>query len=572
MPQIRVQLSQLKPVTSEEKQAVDKAIDRKILLLKMHLAQASEKKPSGQASHNGHKEASVEDQIEASVEDQMSAARSATIAGKVRLLKDKELNQSDPTKYANRASAREDLRNLAQQLASGGKVASGYLSLSKDGSTVSNTTFGGGRAAATARIRGLVEAAYGDALRDKGMNEKDAQASIGKIIDDYLARSGNKFGTRSLVALVKKLEDVSGNDPKFLAQVNVGSKRIAIETLTASPLPKNSQEAWQKINNLFSSQRDSVTRAEREAVETEFVAATCKTVNRTSATYGRNDFDISGFIDLKIKERLATDRGMTAADFMALVKTQAPDTLIGKDAADHPNAQVRDLHSKLVKAMRSAETLDEFYNLASASIDETRKKLPFVDDFHLRHAAEKALKQIRKSQSPELISPFSPFSSGQKQAGAMTVDMPNLHRTTSSPGRDDLFGSPAGANDLFRFGVSLLTATLDLYDKETGQAQGKADSRASQLISLITRAASEATPDLSDFDRTSKIFDFEDELNTLLGDQARPDNALGFGKDCLIRALWWRDDHIVPIVGSAAEHPSDHPIIELEKHPYVKKS
>jgi hypothetical protein len=220
--------------------------------------------------------------------------------------------------------------------------------------------------------------------------------------------------------------------------------------------------------------------------------------------------------------------------------------------------------------MRSAKTLDKFYDLASASIEETRSKLPFVDDFHLRHAAEKALKQIRKSQSPKLISPFSPFSSGQKQAGAMTVDMPNLHRTTLSPGRDYPFGPPAGANDLFRFGVSLLTATLDRYDEETGQAQGKADSRASRLISLITRAASEATPDLSDFDRTSKIFDFEDELNTLLGDQARPDNALGFGKDCLIRALLWRNDHIVPIVGSSAKHPSDHPIIELEKHPYIQ--
>lgn len=534
MPKIEFKF-QPQVLTSDASKAVDGEIERKILVLKMQPGESND-------------------------------ARSATIAGKVRLLKDKDLNHSDSVRYANRESARADLRGLAEQLCVGGKVARGFLRQSEDGTVSNNGT--GDWAAAVKQIRERVKAAYGDALGDKGMNENGADNSLDKIIDDYLAKSGKGFGTRSLVALVKKLEAVSGNESNFLAGVNVGSKRIATESLASAPLPKDSHQAWQAIDGYFKAQSEALTKGERTAVETEFVLATCKNIHRTSATFGRHDFDISGFIDLKIKERLATDRGMTAAGFMKLVKEQASDALLGKDAANHPNAAIRKLYEKMKRAMNDAATLDDFYDRVGTSVDETRSTIPFVDDFGFIRAAQKALDNIAKSRSPELIPPDSPFGSVQKQDDARAVDMPNLRQITLPTGQVELFGPPAGANDLFRFGVSLLTTALDLHDKETGQAQG--GSRASRLIGLIERTASEAKPDLSVFDSANKIVDFEEELNTLLGDQARPDSALAFGRDCLISALLWREDHIVPIVESPPA--ADHPIPTLKNHPYIRRN
>jgi len=129
----------------------------------------------------------------------------ARIEGTMRLARDLANARTDPHAHAQARTARQALRNLASELtdATTGRVHGGYLSLSANGQALANTSrwASGNRSGAVEKVRDLIGKAYGARLQERGL-----PSSVDESINRYLARSGGKLGTKSLVGLVRELE------------------------------------------------------------------------------------------------------------------------------------------------------------------------------------------------------------------------------------------------------------------------------------------------------------------------------------------------------------------------------
>jgi hypothetical protein len=109
-----------------------------------------------------------------------------------------------------------------------GRVTSGYLRLSEAGSlNVGHWMTKGSKAEAIDSIKTLVLSAYGDRLKSMGQLEK-----VNNAIDTYLKRSGQAFGSKSLVKLIDHLEaglyPEDGQAANLPASVHATTGRLAL--------------------------------------------------------------------------------------------------------------------------------------------------------------------------------------------------------------------------------------------------------------------------------------------------------------------------------------------------------
>lgn len=473
------------------------------------------------------------------------------IAGTVKLVKESRLQQAEPQAHNNRQDARRALRDLASGLVDAkGKVHSGYMSLSDNGQTLSNTSrwTSGNRSEAVAQVRSLIEQGYGDRMAELGMED-----TLNEAIDSYLKTSGGKLGTRSLVALVRELERKLGDDPQFLAQAQVGKARLQAGSVQAERLPTQSDQALQKLLELYESQDQVVLKAELAAVRNEYPWAEGTLVGEYPISHGYHDYTITGFSDLKVMERLAGERGMPPEGFMRLLKTQGPDLLIDPAGANHPHALGRQLYQDMQRAFGQASTLDQFHaKVADAALATFAKTtdtaraaamapLPAFAPGSLQHHAAQALQALGEgSQPPALPAP------AEQPAG------PNAWPTFAMPrwtqDQADAVGEP-----LYRWGISLLFTALH----ESGRMDDLGP-----LQDLLAQVAGQP------FEGDQAVT-FSEELDTLLG-QLPPQSALAFGRDCLREALGWLPNHGLPYLPAMA--PTDHPLSVLRRHPYLRAS
>lgn len=114
------------------------------------------------------------------------------------------------TEGTDSTKAREMLREMAAELVSGNSVRSGYLRLKAGdgGSALSASHFGSGATAATDLVTKLVDRAYGQ--------------GASSALQAYLAKSGNRIGTRSFFKLVRHME--SNLLPEAVSRAALGGR------------------------------------------------------------------------------------------------------------------------------------------------------------------------------------------------------------------------------------------------------------------------------------------------------------------------------------------------------------
>ncbi|MEI7783442.1 MAG: hypothetical protein WCK08_03590 [Betaproteobacteria bacterium] len=471
------------------------------------------------------------------------------IAGTVKLVKESRLQQADPQAYDNRQDARRALRDLASGLVDEkGKVHSGYMSLSDDGQTLSNTSrwTSGDRSGAVEQVRGLIEQGYGDRMAELGMKD-----SLDRAIYKYLQTSGRKLGTRSLVALVRELEHKLGDDPQFLAQAQVGKARLQAGSVQAGRLPTERDEALKKLLELYNSQDEAVLQVELALVRNAYPWAEGTLVGEYPISHDHHDYTITGFADLKVMERLAGERGMPPNVFMRLLKTQGPDLLIDPAGANHPHPLGRQLYQDMQRAFGQASTLDQFHakvaNAALATFEETKDTaraatmapLPAFAAGSLQHRAAQALQALGEGSQPLALPALA-----EQPAGPNAWPSFAMPRWTQD--QADTAGEP-----LYRWGISLLFTALH----ESGRRDDLGP-----LNDLLAHVAGQP------FEGDQAVT-FSEELDTLLG-QVPPESALAFGRDCLREALGWLPNHGLPYLPAMA--PTDHPLSVLRRHPFLR--
>jgi hypothetical protein len=471
----------------------------------------------------------------------------AAVAGTVSLVKVSLEQATDPKGYLAAGDARFALRELAKSLINTkGQVQSGYMSLSTDGKTLSNTSrwSSGDRDGAISTVRGLIQQAYGHRMAALGMNE-----SLDAAIDRYLDRSGGKLGTRSLVALVRDLECKLIGETEFLAGIQVGKARLDIQSVQAESLPRHPDQALKKLLDLYEEQEPQLLEAEKAVIQREYPWAEGTQVGEMPISYGQQDYRITGFADFKVMERLAQERRMAPEDFMALLQRQGPDVLIDPAGRSHPANLGKQLYQNMVAAFNTAATLDDFHETVSElsfkTFDALRAEraaltsLPHFPAGTLQGAAVQALKDLGAGLTPQQLA--VPTEAGSAQWPQF--EMPQWQ------GQEAF----SGAQALYRWGTSLLFTGL--------KQQGRSDDLG-PLNDLLQDMAGQA------LDGDSAI-EFAEELERLIG-SVPAQSALAFGRDCLVQALSWGPGHALPYENGSA--PADHPLSQLRRHPFLRAS
>ncbi len=471
----------------------------------------------------------------------------AAIAGTVSLVKVSLEQATDPKGYLAAGDARLALRELAKSLVNTkGQVQSGYMSLSTDGKTLSNTSrwSPGDRGGAISTVRDLIQRAYGHRTAALGMNE-----SLDAAIDRYLDRSGGKLGTRSLVALVRDLEYKVAGETGFLSGIRVGKTRLDIQSVQADGLPRHPDQALTKLLDLYEGQPAQLLEAEKAVIQREYPWAEGTLVGEMPISYGQQDYRITGFADFKVMERLAQERRMAPEAFMDLLKRQGPDVLIDPAGRSHPAALGKQLYQNMVAAFNTAATLDDFHNAVSElglkTFDATRAEraaltsLPQFQAGTLQGDAVQALKDLGAGLTPQQLA--VPTEAGSAQWPEF--DMPQWE------GQDGL----SGAQALYRWGASLLFTGLN--------QQGRSDDFG-PLNDLLQDMAGQALG-------AESAIEFAEQLEHLIG-SVPAHSALAFGRDCLVQALGWGPGHALPYESATAV--ADHPLTQLRRHPFLQNS
>jgi hypothetical protein len=494
-------------------------------------------------------------------------AGAAAISGTVRLVKRSQFQRDDPQAYYSHAQARSTLRKLASGLVDArGQVQSGYMSLSADGQTLSNTSrwSSGDRSGAVDQIRQLLGQAYGHRMTELGM-----KGPLDAAINAYLSRSGGKLGTRSLVALVRDLEHKFAQDSELpqlpqvrqeheaqsqaLNRAQVGKARLKVESVKAQALPQDPDQAMQKLTELFEGQDSQLLAAEKAVIDSQYLWAEAKQVDDLPISHGHDDYRLTGFTDFKVMERLAQERGMAPQEFMTLLKRRGPDVLIDPAGQAHPAALGKLLHQNLRAAFQNAASLDEFHSAvselglkASEIMRAERaeradravpKTLPTFPAGSLEHSAVQALEDLGADR--KLLRPQAPGPQGP-------VDWPEF----AMPRWVDHEVAPA-AQTLYRWGTGLLMSALH-------EQAGKYDMGA--LSDLLQRAAEQTLAG-------EAAILLSEELDQLIG-EVPANSALAFGRDCLRESLGWLPSHTLPYRPESASE--SHPLTQLRRHPFLQ--
>ena len=467
------------------------------------------------------------------------------IAGTVKLVKEGRLKHSAPQGYIDRGDARLALHKLASGLVDAkGKVHSGYMSLSDDGKTLSNTSrwTSGNRSGAVAQVRSLIEQGYGDRMAELGMKE-----SLNQAIDNYLKTSGGKLGTRSLVALVRELERKLGDDPQFLAQAQVGKARLQAGAVQAERLPTQSDQALEKLRELYESQDHVVLKAELAAIRNEYPWAEGNQVSTQPLAPGHADYQLRDYASLKVMERLATERGLGAQGFFRLLQMQGPEVLIAAQPP-HPNPWGRELHADLSQAFRNARTLSEFAERVDQCCIALQERMQVsaqgmrADPARSGHALQlqvaAQLHHLALGQEPVPPQPTeSRFELPDWQVGQ---------------------GQPRDAQTLYNWGAQLMFQAL------LAQADFDRPALLKDWLQVAPQALAEAVE--AGFDGAVQLDNTLEELLAPVADNS----LLAFGRDCLRQALAWPSRDSVDFDARAGA--PDHPYTQLASHPYLRAS